>query len=90
MPNEKTTMTFASGFFRTIGTDLTPTFSLAVDEVKDGEDDGTDAGIPSIQGLWEVNHSWTKNGYVRAGVSGLWGQLIAETTVGNSSLIMGT
>jgi len=84
-PNEKTTLIFASGFFRTIGSDLTPTFSLATGEASDGDDDGTDAGIPSIQGLCEVKHSWTENGYIRAGVSGLWGRLKAETTLGNFS-----
>jgi hypothetical protein len=80
---ENATMNVAAGFFRTIGSDLTPTFSLAVGEASDGEDDGTDAGIPSVQGLWETRYSWDGESFVRAGVSGLWGQLKAETNQGN-------
>lgn len=81
--NESTTMTFAGGFFRTIGTDLTPTFSIALaDEDADGSDDGTDAGIPSFQGRWDVTYKWSGNS-VRFGASGLWGRLKAETNKGN-------
>ena len=77
-------ITVATGFFRTIGTDLTPTFSLAVGESSDGSDDGTDAAIPSIQGLLEVKHTFGEKGLLRIGGSGLWGQMKSETNQGNS------
>lgn len=83
-PSQSTNVTFAGGFFRTIGSDLTPTFSLAAGETTEGSDDGTDAGIPSLQGLLDVTHQLSSGGQVRFGVSGLWGQLKAETTLGNS------
>ncbi len=81
---QNTDVTVASGFFRTIGSDLTPTFSLAVGETSEGDDDGTDAGIPTIQGLLDVTHNFNNGAAVRFGVSGLWGQLKAETNLGNS------
>ncbi len=76
-------LTLATGFFRTIGSDLTPTFSLATDETTDGPDDGTDAGIPSVQGLLDFKYSLNSGGFVRTGVSALWGELKAETNLGN-------
>lgn len=83
-PNQDMTVTMAGGFFRTIGSDVTPTFSLGLGETSDGSDDGTDAGIPSFQGLLDIKHNFAKNGFVRVGVSGLWGQLKAETNLNNS------
>ncbi len=83
-PNQKTDINVAGGFFRTIGSDLTPTFTLSLGETTDGPDDGTDAGIPSFQGYFDVKHSWASKGFFRAGVSGLWGQLKSETNFGNS------
>jgi len=80
----RTAVTVAGGFFRTIGEDLTPTFSLAAGEFSEGNDDGSDAGIPSFQGLLDVRHDLVSGGFVRFGVSGLWGQLRAETNLGNS------
>jgi len=76
-------VTFAGGFFRTIGSDLTPTFSLALGEDAEGADDGTDAGIPTFQGLVDLKYE-TPDWSVRTGVSGLWGELKAETNFGNS------
>lgn len=80
----ETQFNIVAGFFRTIGSDLTPSFSLALGETAEGADDGTDAAIPSVQGLFEVNHKFANNTKLRTGVSGLWGQLNAETTLGNS------
>lgn len=82
--DDQTHATLAGGFFRTIGSDLTPTFSLAAGELSEGEDDGTDAGIPSFQGLFDVWHNLPSGGYLRVGVSGMWGKLKAETNLGNS------
>lgn len=79
----KTTAQVAAGFFRTIGSDLTPTLTLATGEAVDGSDDGTDAGIPSFQGLLDVNHEFASGAKVRVGASGLWGQLKAETNLNN-------
>jgi len=79
-----TDVTLAGGFFRTIGSDLTPTFSLALGETQDISDDGTDAAIPSIQAMFDVNHDMASGGTFRAGVSGLYGRLNAETNLGNS------
>lgn len=81
---EQTTVTMAGGVFRTIGSNLTPTFSLAAGEASDGSDDGTDAGIPSVQGYFDVQHKFASGGKLRAGVTGMWGQLKAETNIGNS------
>lgn len=82
---DKTTeIGFAAGFFRTIGTDLTPTFTLATGETVEGADDGTDAGIPSVQALFDLKHNLSNGGQMRGGFSGLWGKLKAETTLGNS------
>ncbi|MFZ5980109.1 MAG: hypothetical protein ACOYVF_05705 [Candidatus Zixiibacteriota bacterium] len=78
--------TAGTGFFRTIGNDLTPTLSLAVDDedMTDGFDDGTDAAIPTFQGIVDFTHKMS-NGYtVRFGVSGLWGQLDAKDMLGVS------
>ncbi|MBD3403943.1 hypothetical protein GF420_13710 [candidate division GN15 bacterium] len=80
----ETDVTIAGGAFRTIGSDLTPTFTLAVGETAEGVDDGTDAGIPSVQGLLDVKHEFASGASVRFGASGLWGQLKAETNLGNS------
>jgi len=77
-------VTFSGGFFRTIGNDLTPTFSLALNEESEGEDDGIDAGIPSFQARLDINHEMGNRSSFRAGVAGLWGQLKAETNLGNS------
>ena len=82
-PSDQTKVTFAGGFFRTIGNDLTPTFSLAAGESNDGLDDGTDAAIPSFQGLLDLKHAFPNGGSIRVGASGLWGQLRAETNLGN-------
>lgn len=82
--SECTTVGLAAGFFRTIGSDLTPTFSLATGEVADGSDDGTDAAIPSVQGRIELKHKSAAGTSIRFGASGLWGQLKSETTIGNS------
>jgi len=73
----------AAGAFRTIGNDLTPTFTLAVGEAADGSDDGSDAAIPSVQGRldYKADFNGTK---VRVGASGLYGKLKAETNLGNS------
>lgn len=79
-PNRQTAITLAGGFFRTIGDDLALSLSLAAD----GADDGTDAGIPSFQGLLDVEHEFASGGSVRVGASGLWGQLKAESNSGSS------
>lgn len=83
-PNQQTDITFAGGFFRTIGSDVTPTFALSLGETADGPDDGTDAGIPSFQGRFDFKRNFAGKGFFRAGVSGLWGQLKSETNLGNS------
>ncbi len=83
-PNDQTSITMSGGFFRTIGTDLTPTFTLSLGETNDESDDGTDAGIPSFQGRLDFKRNFAGKGFIRAGVSGLWGQLKSETTLGNS------
>ncbi len=78
-----TDITIAGGFFRTIGSDLTPTFSLALGESQDISDDGTDAGIPSLQALFDINHQMASGGEIRTGLSGLYGKMKAETNFGN-------
>lgn len=83
VPSPSTDVTIAGGFFRTIGSDLTPTFSLALGEDQDESDDGTDAGIPSFQALLDINHQLASGGAIRTGVSGLYGKMKAETTFGN-------
>jgi hypothetical protein len=80
----KTDISLATGIFRNIGTDLTPTFSLALGESTEGADDGTDAGIPTVQGLLDCKHNLASGGSIRAGISGLWGELKAETNQGRS------
>jgi hypothetical protein len=82
--NDQTDVVIAGGLFRNFGSDLTPTFSLSLSEVSEEEDDGIDAAIPSIQGLFEVNHKLASGGQVRVGFSTLWGMLKAETNLGNS------
>jgi len=81
---DQTNVEVAAGFFRTIGSDLTPTVTLTLEDDKDGSDDGTDSGIPSFQGRLDVKHGWNGGGFVRAGFSGLWGQLKAESILGES------
>lgn len=83
-PSPTTDVTLAAGFFRTIGSNLTPTFSLALGETQDNVDDGTDAAIPSVQAMVDVNHDMSSGGVFRVGVSGLYGSLKAETNFGNS------
>lgn len=78
---DNTDLTVAGGFFRTIGSDLTPTFTLATGESSDGSDDGTDAGIPSFQALFDVSHNFESGSSLRFGLSGLWGQLKSETNM---------
>lgn len=81
---ETTSAEWGVGAFRTIGSDLTPTFSLATGETADGTEDGSDAAIPSIQSLFDVNHKSASGTTVRGGVSGLWGRLKSETNLGHS------
>lgn len=81
---EKTELSLASGVFRNIGNDLTPTFTLSTGETTEGADDGTDAAIPTVQGLFECRRNLASGGSIRAGVSGLWGELKAETTQGRT------
>jgi hypothetical protein len=81
--NDQTQVTFASGIFRNFGSDLTPTFSLSTGESTDRGDDGIDAGIPSIQGLFDLSHTMAGGGQLRIGFSALWGMLKAETNLGN-------
>ncbi|MEZ5357425.1 MAG: hypothetical protein R3F48_01250 [Candidatus Zixiibacteriota bacterium] len=81
---KNTNVEMAFGFFRTIGSDLTPTFSLATGETAEGSDDGTDAAIPSLQGRFDVQNKSESGNALRLGLSGLWGQLKAETNLGNS------
>ncbi len=83
-PSQRTEVTMATGFFRNMGNDLTPTFTLETGEVSEGSDDGTDAGIPTFQGLLEVKSNSASGASFRTGISGLWGQLKAETTLGKS------
>lgn len=77
-----TDVTLAGGFFRTIGNDLTPTFTLGAGESVDGSDDGTDAGIPSFQTRLDINHKFSAGSAVRFGASGLYGSLKSETNLG--------
>ncbi len=79
-----TDISLAAGVFRTIGNDLTPTFTLALGEAAEGADDGTDAGIPSFQGLIDIKSNLKSGGVIRGGVSGHWGQLKAETNLGHA------
>ena len=79
-----TQFTLAAGAFRTIGDDLTPTFSLALGETTEGDDDGTDAAIPSVQGRLDIQHQFESGMNLRVGASGLYGRLNAETNLGNS------
>lgn len=79
-----TSVEIAGGVFRTIGNDLTPTFSLATGEAADGIDDGTDAAVPSVQGRLDISSKSASGASIRLGASGLYGQLDAETNFGNS------
>jgi len=83
-PSEQTNVSLATGIFRTIGSDLTPTFSLATGETSEGSDDGTDAAIPSVQGQLDIQHTFPSGAKLQLGGSGMWGQLKAETSLGNS------
>jgi len=80
---DETSVTFGAGMFRTIGSDLVPTFTLSAGEMADGQDDGTDAAIPSMQGIVDFKHTFESGAAMRMGVSGLWGKLKAETTMGS-------
>lgn len=80
----ETTAKVSAGIFRTIGSDLTPTFPLKTDERSDGSDDGQDRGMPSLQSAIDLTHTFTQGGKLRAGLSGLWGQLESETNLGNA------
>ena len=82
--SKNTNVTMAGGIFRTIGSDLSPTFALATGETSEGSDDGTDAAIPSLQGRLDIQHKSASGNTLRLGASGLWGQLKAETNLGNS------
>ncbi|MDD3731342.1 MAG: hypothetical protein PHU88_03090 [candidate division Zixibacteria bacterium] len=81
-----TKINLGMGFFRTLGNDLTPTFTLAVADADktDGDDDGTDAAIPTIQGIVDINHKFNDRYKVRFGISGLWGKMDAEDKLGVS------
>lgn len=81
--NPNTSVKMAAGFFRTIGNDLTPKLVLST-EVADGADDGTDVGVPSFQGLFEVNHKSKTGPSYLAGISGLYGSMKAEGTLGTN------
>lgn len=83
-PDKTTDVVVAAGAFRTIGNDLTPSFSLATGEANDGVDDGVDAAIPSFQALFDVKHTTVGGGAYRGGLSALYGALRAETTLGRS------
>lgn len=76
-------VTFAAGAYRNMGDDLISLTLSTAGESADGEDDGTDAGIPSAQGYADFQYNWDKNGYVRFGGSGAYGQLKSETDAGN-------
>ena len=82
--SEQTKAEIAAGAFRTIGSDLTPTFPLDSGETADGTEDGGDAAIPSLQALFDVNHKTASGTSVRGGVSGLWGRLRSETNLGHN------
>jgi hypothetical protein len=74
----------SAGIFRTIGSDLTPTFPLKTDEQSDGSDDGQDGGLPSLQAAVDVTTKFAAGGKLRYGISGLWGQLESQTNLGNA------
>ncbi len=78
-------VTIGAGAFRNIGDDLISLSLAAGGESADGADDGTDSGIPNAQGIFDCKYSWAEKGYFQFGVSGLWGQLKAETDAGNSA-----
>ncbi len=81
---KQTNINLAGGFFRNMGSDVI-TLSLATaGENADGDDDGTDAGIPSFQGRFEIDHKFNSGAKLRIGASGLYGQLKSETDAGNS------
>jgi len=82
--SEQTKAELAAGFFRTLGSDLTPTFALATGETSDGTEDGSDAAVPSIQSSFDLTHKFASGMSVRGGVSGLWGSLKSETNLDHS------
>ena len=83
--NDNTKATLATGFFRNMGSDIIELSLATAGEAADGEDDGTDAAIPSVQGLLDINHKLASGAKIRFGASGLWGQLKAESNAGHSS-----
>ena len=82
--SSQTGLSCAAGAFRTIGSDLIPGFALKEDETAEGSDDGADAGFPSVQGRLEVDSKGASVNSIRTGISGLWGRLRAETSLGRS------
>lgn len=84
-PTTASQFTIAAGFFRTLGWDLSTTLTLAASEnANDAIDDGTDAGIPSLQGGIDYQHRFASGARLRVGASGLWDQLKAEGSLGTS------
>lgn len=84
-PSTSSQFTIAAGFFRTLGWDLSTTLSLATGEnANDAIDDGTDAGIPSVQGGIDYQHRFGSGASLRLGAAGLWDQLKAEGSQGTS------
>ncbi len=77
-------VTMAAGVYRNMGDDLISLSLSTAGEAADGQDDGTDSGIPSFEGYTDFKYNWDKNGYVRFGGSGAYGQLKSETDAGNS------
>ena len=63
---------------------MIPGFALKEDETAEGSDDGADAGFPSVQGRLEVDSKGASGNSIRTGISGLWGRLRAETSLGRS------
>jgi hypothetical protein len=76
-PQSPTQFVVAAGMFRTIGDDLGFTLTATAD----GDDDGSDAGIPSFQGMLEVNHKLSDGSQIQVGASGMWEQLKAESAL---------
>ncbi len=87
-PNNQTDITLAAGIFRNMGNDNTPTLTLSLadgEDATDGSDDGTDAGIPSIQGMLELRHEFNPGTSLQVGASGLWGQMKAESQLSTNT-----
>ncbi len=76
-------VTVAGGVFRNMGDDLISLTLSTEGEAADGQDDGTDAGLPAAQGLFDFKYNWNEKGYFQVGASGLYGQLKAESDAGN-------